>query len=291
MESYDLLRYFILALVVLIHGVFSWIIIKNHQLYLKAMYGQMECGKNAIEKETLRYQVKSHYIDTPLPFINAFNGLRLFSVLFLFGVVMAIYLYAVHSDTMDPVPFISLAIIGVACIVIDVKTLSKHLGYPPMYALSATTTGEISRFVSYYIQPYTAIYDKLHEKVDSCYDTSAGLCIDLLPSILRRDLTRRFILHNPSFNEYQAWDAFEKALKDKNYDTVLEYMKLDYAFDDLDQLNLTEHPFRQLKSDELTTYFKSFFTKTFGLVLVPWVILIFVFWFHPKWISMAHTRI
>lgn len=267
-----------------IHVIFTYMVLKHHHFYIKSHSLQLNCQIKALEKETLRYKLKQEYLDKPLGQINVYNFWRTWIFTFPFVIILAIFMF-IREPQIDPVLYYGFMIIGTICCIFETRYLMKQFGYPPIFNLSGTTTGDLQRFLSYYTQPYTTIEQTLQEKLSMCYDAEEQevTCWNLIPSQLQKDLLQRYVSENPTSNKYQAMDYFEDALRKKDFSKMIGYMKLSSKYEDLDIIGLTEHPYRDMESSELVDFMSKMYKSALGIIIIPWIMIIYLVIFHVSY--------
>lgn len=256
-------------------------IYKHHQTYIKAHSLQLNCEVRALEKETLRYHLKKEYLDKPLELINVYNFWRTWVFTFPFVIILAIFMF-IREPEIDPVLYYGFMIVGTICVIFETRYLMKQFGYPPLFNLSGTTTGDLQRFISYYSQSYVSIEQNLQDRLAPCYENELQevTCWELLPSQLKKDLLQRYVSENPTANKYQALDYFENSLRKKDFSKLIGYMKLSSKYDDLDILGITEHPYRDMESTELVDFMSQMYKSSLGIIIIPWILIIYLVVFH-----------
>lgn len=279
------LYYFFLSTLLFVQGIFTYILYKHHSLFIKAHSIQLYCPKQILEKDTLRYQLKKEYLDTERTDIGLYNMWRGWVIFIPMNIIFALFMFVKYPDEVDSSFYYLLIAISLYQAYTQIRYLIREFGYPNFYTLATTSYGNVQNFISYYTQGYGEIYQAMEEKIGACHDPNAEYsCWDLLPSRLRENLAKRYAQTVKGANEYQAIEYFEKALKAKKYEVILEYMDLSPNADDLDLLGLTEHPFRKYESTELVDYMNSVYRASSVPLILPWIMMIYVLVFH-QWYS------
>jgi hypothetical protein len=158
--------------------------------------------------------------------------------------------------------------------------------------------GQIQRILQYHTQAYDQLYSIFDTLLAPCLDENAEFaCMEVLPAKFKQELVHRYVSANPTSNEYQATDYFETALRKRDYDRVIAYMRLGNTSDDLEQLSgaataggvdtLMDDTqianFRDNLSKEMLYEIQQLFSKSFYANLLPgWILFIYFIWFHPR---------
>lgn len=271
---------------IFVQGIFTYIIYYHHRIFIKAQSIQLSCGNRVLEKNTLRYQLRQEYLERKRDDINIYNLWRGWVIFIPLNIVFAIFMFVKYPNEIDTSFYYIMILLSIYQAYVQISFLTIQYGYPAFYTLYGATNGSVQTFISYYTQDYADIYKAIEEKIDMCHDPNADYsCWDLLPSILRENLTKRYISDNTGANSYQAIDYFEKAMREKNYDKVIAYMNFDKNADDLDVLGLSEHPFRNFESVELVNFMKSVYSKVSIHLVLPWVVVLYLLVFHPWYVK------
>lgn len=270
---------------IFVQGIFTYIVYYHHRIFIKAHSLQISCEKSTLEKNTLRYQLKQEYLEKKRTDLNIYNTWRGWIIFIPMNIAIAIFMFVKYADEIDTSFYYIMILVSIYQAYVQISYLTNEFGYPAFYTLYGATNGSVQNYIAYYTQPYADIYEAIEQKISMCHDPNAEYsCWDLLPSILRENLVRRYIVDNPSSSRYQAIDYFEEAMKKKDYDKLIGYMDFSIKSDDLDVLGQTEHPFRTLDSEDLVTYMKSVYKKVLFHIVFPWMVVLYLLVFHPWYI-------
>ena len=269
-----------------VQGIFNYLLYYHHRIFVRAQSNQLSCGNRILEKHTLRFQLKQEYLDKPRTDLNIYNVWRGWVIFIPLNILFAIFIFVKYPLEVDTSFYYIMMVLSIYQAYVQISFLTIEFGYPAFYSLYGTTNGTVQTYISYYTQPYADIYKAIEEKIEMCHDPNAEYsCWDLLPSILRENLAKRYISENPSTNTYQAIDYFETAMKEKQYDHIIAYMDFSKNADDLDLLGQSEHPFREFDSVDLVNFMKSVYSKVLTHILLPWVVVIYLLVFHPWYVQ------
>jgi len=289
-----------------IHFSYTYILYKHHRVFVSALNTQHTCGtKNALERETTRYILRKYYLnpdaDETKADISRYNFWRIWILSMPVMIAVAIFMIVKYGPkTISPWFYIIMTATILYLGVYQMVELPRYFGYPSFWDIfsSKLFTGKIQRIIQFHTQSYDQIYLMLDARLSPCLDENAEFsCMEVLPSELKQTLIRRYVSANPQSNEYQAADFFETALKKRDYDEVIAYMRLGTSSSDLELLaglkTTEESPadtvlddsqladFRENLSKTMVFEIQSLYSKAFYSILLPgWILFIYFIWFH-----------
>jgi hypothetical protein len=292
---------FVVSLV-LLQLSYTYILYRHHQIFLKAANTEFLCGsKSALERETPRYQLRRYYLNPSQEQIETdftrYNNWRLWVIWYPAMIAGGIFMMIKYgTSVISPVFYGALSLIGLYLGFYQMYELPSVYGFPPFWSWKGFQYGEIHRLVEYHTQSYLQIHSLLDARLEKCMDEDAEYnCMELMPASLKEALVRRYVSANPDTNVYQAAMFFEEALKKKDYDTVIGYMRLSEDAEDLRQLagmsqrgdriaGFDDEWVNQLHarfSADLIRDIQKVYWKSFWLVLVVgWALILYFIWFH-----------
>jgi hypothetical protein len=289
-----------------IHFTYTFILYKHHKVFVRAVNTQHTCGTpNALERETARFILRQHYLamddETNDAELYRYNWWRVWVLSMPVMIAVAIFMVIKYGvDVISPWFYVILTIVILYLGVHQLVTLPRYFGYPSYWDIFSTKlgTGKIQRILQFHTQAYDQLYMLFDSLLAPCLDENAEFaCMEVLPSKFKQELIRRYVSANPTSNEYQAADYFETALKKREYDTVIAYMRLGNTSDDLEQLSgaatsggvdmlLDDSQianFRDNLSKEMLYEIQQLFAKSFYQnLLLGWIFFVYFIWFHRR---------
>lgn len=289
-----------------IHMSYTYLLYKHHRVFVSALNTQYTCGtKNALERETARYILRKYYLNPDLDEtkadISRYNFWRVWVLSMPVMIAVAIFMIAKYGPATISPWFYVILTIGILYLgIYQLVQLPRMFGYPSFWDIftSKLVSGNIQRIIQYHTQSYDQIYLLLDTRLSPCLDEGAEFsCMEVLPTKLKQSLVQRYVSANPTSNEYQAADYFENALKKRDYDNVIAYMRLGSSSDDLELLaglkTTIEPNTKDLLDDEQLAIFRDnldktmiyeiqeLYNKAFYQNLLPgWMLFVYFIWFH-----------
>ena len=297
--------------VLYIHLSYTYIIYKHHKVFVSALNSQHTCGTtNALERETARYILRKHYLDPTNDSVkeelSRYNFWRIWVLSMPVMIAVAIFMIVKYGPSViSPWFYVAMTVTVLYVGVFQMVQLPRFFRYPSFWDIlsSKLFNGRIQQLIQFHTQSYDQIYMLLDARLSPCLDDSAEFsCMEVLPAKLKQELIRRYVSANALSNEYQAADFFESALKKRNYDEVIGYMRLGTRSDDLELLaglkTTNESPADTILDDEQLASFRDniaktmvediqrLFKKAFYQILLPgWALFIYFIWFHRSFMS------
>lgn len=293
-----------------IHFSYTYILYKQHRTYVRAVNTQHTCGTvNALERETARYILRQQYLnpeDTDVAAeIYRYNWWRVWILSMPLMIAVAIFMVVKYSPkVISPWFYVIMTAVILYLGVHQMVTLPRYFGYPSYWDIFSTKlgTGKIQRILQFHTQAYDQLYMLFDSLLAPCLDDNAEYaCMEVLPTKFKQELIYRYVSANPTTNEYQANQYFETALKERNYDAVIAYMRLGATSTDLDQLSGAKTAggtdtllddsqianFRDNLGKEMFSEIQQLFANSFYANLLPgWILFVYFIWFHRRVVSL-----
>jgi hypothetical protein len=296
---------FVVSLV-LMQTAYMYLIYRQHQVFLKAVDTESNCGTSlALERETVRYQLRQYYLSPTTEQLDLeftrYNNWRLWVIWIPAMIAIAVFMIIKFGvNVIPPVFYLLLSILALYLGFMQMYELPNLYGYPAFWSWKAFQFGKIHQLVEFHTQAYSQIHALLDARLVGCLDENAEYtCMELLPTALKENLVRRYVSAHPESNVYQAANFFEESLKNKNYDAIIGYMRLSGKSQDLQDLaygtggsaletlgaddewlNDLESRFStDLIKDVQGIYLRSFWS----ILVVGWALILYFTWFHRRY--------